>query len=105
MTRRSKKINPAALNYLRWRASMRDVLSLLLLRLRSTPDFPLPALWDGPVRVRLQFPQGVRGDLDNLVKAVVDALQNLVYLNDRQVRELHAVLGPGPDTIIEVAPL
>ena len=32
------------------------------------------------------------GDLDNRNKALLDALQGIVYYNDRQVREMHAKL-------------
>ena len=35
-------------------------------------------------------PRGVRGDLDNYVKAVLDAGEGIVYQNDRQVVAVHA---------------
>jgi len=35
------------------------------------------------------------GDLDNLVKAVLDALNGIAWRDDRQIRELHAALETG----------
>lgn len=38
----------------------------------------------------LDRPRGVKGDLDNYVKAILDAAQGVVIQDDRQVRELGA---------------
>lgn len=42
--------------------------------------------------VRVFRPQK-RGDLDNTLKVLGDALQGIAYANDKQIRELHAYLG------------
>jgi len=63
-------------------------------------------LLGGPVRVAVSFqadrivvevgrsdcvrPKGVRGDVDNLCKAVLDCLSGVVFFDDRQVVELTA---------------
>jgi crossover junction endodeoxyribonuclease RusA len=45
----------------------------------------------GPVAVTVQwFRAARRGDLDNHLKVVLDALQGAVYRNDNQIVELHA---------------
>ncbi len=43
--------------------------------------------YDGPVEVRcrFEFAKGPRGDADNLAKAIVDATQGIIIVNDRQV--------------------
>lgn len=38
----------------------------------------------------LERPKGVRGDLDNYVKGVLDAAQGVVIEDDRQIREVGA---------------
>jgi crossover junction endodeoxyribonuclease RusA len=52
-----------------------------------------PTLLTGAVGLQLNFyrPQR-RGDLDNRIKVLVDALQGIVYSDDKQVSELHAYL-------------
>lgn len=45
------------------------------------------------VAVSLHIYRPIRkGDLDNRIKVVLDALQGIAYENDNQVRELHAFL-------------
>ena len=39
---------------------------------------------EGPVRVEIEFNQK-RGDLDNLAKAILDALNEIAYVDDQQV--------------------
>jgi crossover junction endodeoxyribonuclease RusA len=38
------------------------------------------------------FRPAKRGDLDNRIKIVLDAMQGFAYINDNQIREIHAVL-------------
>ena len=46
---------------------------------------------EGPVAVRLAFCGArVTADIDNLAKAVLDAMNRVVYLDDRQVRDVRA---------------
>lgn len=62
-------------------------------------------LLTGPVRVKLHF-GGVQEnqDLDNLAKAVLDALNGIAYVDDRQVHDLHITKAPagGAETSITV---
>jgi len=45
----------------------------------------------GPVAVFLDvYRPRRRGDLDNILKATIDALQSLAYHDDQQVTEIHA---------------
>jgi Holliday junction resolvase RusA-like endonuclease len=47
-------------------------------------------------------------DVDNLVKLALDAFQNVAYVNDRQVVELHAykfLHAQEPKTVFTVRPL
>jgi Holliday junction resolvase RusA-like endonuclease len=41
--------------------------------------------------------QGMRGDIDNYAKAVLDALEGVGFLNDRQVRHLTVRFGEKAD--------
>ena len=46
----------------------------------------------GPVAVFLDvYRPRKRGDLDNLLKAVLDALNNVAYADDDQVQQIHTV--------------
>jgi crossover junction endodeoxyribonuclease RusA len=47
---------------------------------------------EGPVCLEVEARVGNRkfADVDNLAKAVLDALEGIAYANDRQVCELHA---------------
>ena len=58
---------------------------------------------EGPVRVDLEFrfkrpaskynlgvPHVSRSDLDNLIKAVCDACNTILYVDDKQIVEIHA---------------
>lgn len=48
---------------------------------------------DGAVGLELRFYRPERrGDLDNRVKILLDALEGVLYVNDKQIRELHAYL-------------
>ena len=47
------------------------------------------ALLDGPVRLRVTYYcESLAGDVDNLVKPIQDALQGVVYRNDRQISDV-----------------
>ena len=44
---------------------------------------------DGNVRIRvIHYYETIIGDVDNLTKPIQDALQGIVYVNDRQVNEV-----------------
>lgn len=72
---------------------------------RQYPGFgePIPH----PVSVRLVFhTMSKRKDMDNMEKLVMDAMNNLVYCDDKQVyhKTTTVVRGKGnPETIIEVS--
>lgn len=42
----------------------------------------------GDAGVRMVFPDESRADVDNLSKAVLDAIQGIVYVNDKQVKHI-----------------
>jgi Holliday junction resolvase RusA-like endonuclease len=50
--------------------------------------------YEGAVRVDVTFAVDRRGDVDNLAKTVLDALNGVVLVDDRQVVDLHAKLVP-----------
>ena len=65
-------------------------------------------LWDGPVELSVWF-CGARAnaDIDNLLKSVLDAIQGILIVDDKQVRVVHAwkesADGEQPTTSIEVS--
>lgn len=55
---------------------------------RHTKDFPL---YRGDVKVTLHWVRARKsGDLDKRIGVVLDALQGVVYANDKQIVEIHA---------------
>jgi Holliday junction resolvase RusA-like endonuclease len=78
MTQRSKWIDPAATAYLR----NKGVLKWILQNQMDAGDFLM--LKHAPMGCDLSFnvQQLHKCDLDNLVKAVLDAAQGIVYAND-----------------------
>lgn len=60
-----------------------------LLALRDAGQHGKPLM--GPVKAVLDFYfPSERGDLDNRIKIILDALQGVAYHNDSQIREIHA---------------
>ena len=47
------------------------------------------AVGDVGVVIELRFASGVHGDVDNCAKAILDAAQPWLFLNDKAVRSLH----------------
>jgi crossover junction endodeoxyribonuclease RusA len=46
---------------------------------------------DKPIKVTFRwYPERKSGDLDNRIKVLQDALEGYAYVNDRQIREIHA---------------
>lgn len=74
-----------ARRYLGWR----DAFAL---DLSATVSRPYPVFGEGvPVEVHVTFARHVRrGDLDNLLKGVLDASEGILFANDRQVTALSA---------------
>ena len=77
-------------------------------------------LWDGPLRIRLLFVlyrgksiskkrkyPATKPDLDNMEKAVLDALEKVVYTNDSRIvsKVIDKVYGDPPRVEIEVEEL
>jgi len=64
-------------------------------------------LWQGPVELSVWF-CGVRAnaDIDNLLKSVMDAIQGIIIVDDKQVQVVSGwkepTDGEGPSTQIEV---
>ncbi|MBA2707195.1 MAG: RusA family crossover junction endodeoxyribonuclease [Gemmatimonadaceae bacterium] len=64
-------------------------------------QYPGPPL-DMPVSITVVVvtPSGkIRGDLDNVVGAQLDALQPWAITNDRLIQEIHATIAKGPQNI------
>ena len=65
-------------------------------------------LWDGPVSVTVAF-YGARAnaDIDNLLKSVLDAIQGVLIVDDKQVQTVEArkepTEGEPAQTLIEVS--
>jgi Holliday junction resolvase RusA-like endonuclease len=63
---------------------------------------------DGPMSVRLAVFRGARrGDLENYSKAICDAMNGVVYDDDRQIVEMHLVVGyckQRPHAVVIVEP-
>jgi len=54
------------------------------------------------VDIVFQSPKKLRGDLDNYVKCVLDALQGVAFKNDRQIDKLTAFRRKGDDYLTKV---
>jgi len=61
----------------------------------------------GPVCVSISVYRARKaGDLDNRIKIVLDAMQGIFYVDDKQIRELHCYLADdkhNPRCIVDVA--
>jgi Holliday junction resolvase RusA-like endonuclease len=58
--------------------------------LRAAPTGPLAVFPSGDVAVTIRWYRSAkRGDLDNRAKCCLDALQGVIYRDDKQVSELH----------------
>ena len=66
-------------------------------RLHSVEHNQDVGLLDGPVAVHIEVPTSCRQDIDNVPKAVLDALEGRAYKNDRQVEALHVERVPPRD--------
>lgn len=74
-----------------------------IVRLAARAATPSPP-WDGPVALRIMYRPRTRrrSDVDNVAKAIMDALIGVVYVDDSQVRALSVTrLDPG-EPMIEV---
>ena len=66
-------------------------------------------VWDGPVRLSVWF-SGARAnaDIDNLLKSVLDAIQGVIIVDDKQVQMVEArkesVDGEPPSTHVQIGP-
>ena len=54
------------------------------------------------VRFRFFHKRSVPGDIDNLAKNYADALQNVLWQNDKMIRELYAILLPSENPRTEI---
>jgi Holliday junction resolvase RusA-like endonuclease len=72
--------------------SRRRALAEWKQKVRSACEAAWPmhqALLDGPVRLRVTYDcEILAGDVDNLVKPIQDALQGVVYRDDRQISDV-----------------
>ena len=87
---RNGGVNHSARNYARYKQWLRTVADFAALsRPRGGP-------YAGPVSLRIVVyrrpGRGVAPDATNLQKAIEDGLQQVIYVNDRQVRDVHTTL-------------
>jgi len=66
------------------------VHKLALATLPVLQDFCRSHLHSGDIAAKVEINHRSRADVDNVLKGILDALQGIVYENDRQVR--HAVV-------------
>jgi Holliday junction resolvase RusA-like endonuclease len=78
-------------------------------KLKERVRWEIRTLWPaepltGDVGINLIFQVGKKNkDLDNMVKFILDAMEGIVFKNDRQVSEIYARKESGdPCTLIEV---
>lgn len=57
-------------------------------QLNASIEYKGPLL-DGRIRLDIELYTDFRADISNIVKAIEDALQGIIYHNDRQVDEIH----------------
>ena len=84
MTQRSKWGNPRAREYLDNQASIRDRVILIMAQHGIQP-------FDRKDELKVHFKvvrTTKRGDFDNFIKAVADALQKAVYPDDKQIMSI-----------------
>lgn len=83
MTRRGKWVKRNALRYLAYREQVKTT---------ARQHFRDPEPWTGPIGLRvIAYCWGGRpGDLDNIVKAIQDGLNGVVWCDDGQVVKLEA---------------
>jgi Holliday junction resolvase RusA-like endonuclease len=60
------------------------------------------AQFEPPKRAVKRTHHLTRPDVDNVVKSCFDALQGVVYADDKQVVELHARKDYGPEPLVEI---
>jgi len=102
MTRRGKWVSAQAQEYL---ASKDAIQSQLLLQLQQNDWDELPQRTPLAVRLWVTVPERLHcSDLDNIVKAVLDAAQGIVYRNDLWIDSIRARrrLGDEHCAILEV---
>ncbi len=77
----------------------RDIKFIALARTNATPAVRFPL--DGSIAVEIGFPPS-RADLDNQTKTIGDALNGILYRDDRQIVELRVTRIAGTDTTVKV---
>ena len=73
-------------------APIKGAVSVTLLIYEDGIEGVIHPMMTGPSMAR---PKGVRGDLDNYVKAVLDSANGIAFDDDRQCAEVYACFVPG----------
>jgi Holliday junction resolvase RusA-like endonuclease len=103
MTRRGKFVNKEAKESL----TSQEAMSWQIKSQRNGSDM-LPARTPLRATLIVEQPRGLhKFDLDNLLKATIDAAQGIAFENDLWIDELHAIRRPGKDykTVLSIEPL
>jgi Holliday junction resolvase RusA-like endonuclease len=87
----------------------RTVVAEEMIRVAIQQQNPGLCPTEGLVSVDLTFYRPGAGDLDNLIKSVLDAANGVIWKDDRQVRRIEAVMWKGkrfgePRTVLSVEP-
>lgn len=90
MTQRGKYVKPNAIRYLQ---AQNDLKNLFMLAKRNIGCFDYCVPEKVPFCVRLEFytSKAHHCDLDNLVKAILDAGQHILYKDDRYCDQIIAI--------------
>lgn len=65
---------------------------------RTQVPYPIES---GRIDIEIFFvsPRSIRADVDNIIKPILDALEDIVYFDDNQVRSIRAVAIPPEDFV------
>ena len=91
MTQRGKYVKPDAIRYLQ---AQKDLKSLMVLAKRNVEcfeDYYVPEKEPFMVGVQFYTAKAHQCDLDNLVKAILDAGQGVLYKDDRYADKITAI--------------
>lgn len=80
MTTRSKKINKKALRYLAYKDEV---------GWRARQVFRAPFVGSVAVEINIYLTNDEDMDVDNVEKSILDGMNMIAYIDDRQVKELH----------------
>ena len=91
MTQRGKYVKPDAIRYLQAQKDLKNLFMLAKANLDCFGDYYVPEKEPFMVGVQFYTAKAHQCDLDNLVKAILDAGQGVLYKDDRYCDQISAV--------------